>query len=61
MAGRPKLYDWVLSVAFTEEQSDYIEECAEREGVALAEVVRNALDRERMLLVDRDEMRAVAS
>jgi hypothetical protein len=58
---RPKMYDWVLSVSFTEEQSKYIERRAVREGVALAEVVRKALDRERMLAADNDELRAVSS
>lgn len=43
MAGRPKLYDWFLTVGFTDQQSAYIEFEAAEMGVAFGEVVRDAV------------------
>jgi hypothetical protein len=43
MAGRPKLYDWFLTVGFTDQQAAFIELTAAEQGVAYGEIVRNAL------------------
>lgn len=39
--GPPKRYPWVLPVAFTADMKAVIQEIADREGLAFAEVVRN--------------------